>query len=52
MKEKSFADMVIIGTQLAQLAPLVGDIGGGFDGIVSAYAGMNVEGAKLTGLER
>lgn len=52
MKGKSFADMVIIATQLAQLAPIAGDIGGGIDGLVSAYSGMNVDGAKLTHLER
>lgn len=52
MKKASFSDMVIMGTQLAQLAPIAGDIGGGFDGIVSALSGMNVQWAKLDALDR
>lgn len=52
MKKASFSDMVIMGTQLAQLAPIAGDIGGWFDGIVSALSGMNVQWAKLDALDR
>ena len=52
LKGKSLADIIIIVTQLAQLAPLVGDIGGWFDGLVTAYSGMNVEWAKIGTMER
>ncbi len=52
IKGKSLADMVIIATQLAQLAPVVGDIWWGLDGIVTSYTGMNVDWVKIQALDR
>ncbi len=52
IKSASIADMVIMGTQLAQMAPLIGDIGGGFDGLANALGGMNIDGAKISAIER
>lgn len=51
MKKASFAEMVMIGTQLAQLYPVAGDIAGGIDQLVSTYNGRTMDGAKLNGLE-
>ncbi len=52
LKNASFADTVILMTQLTQLTPVIGDIWSWFDGIINAYSGINVDGAKLTTLER
>lgn len=52
LKNASFADTVILITQLTQLTPVIGDIWSWFDGIINAYSGINVDGAKLTTLER
>jgi hypothetical protein len=52
MKEASMADMVIMATQFAQITPIIGDIAGGTFDLGSAITGVNVEGAKLTAIER
>ena len=52
VRSATVSDMVIMGTQLAQMAPIVGDIGGGLDGLVNALSGVNVDGAKINTLER
>lgn len=52
MKSASLADMAIIATQLVQLAPLVGDVSGGIDGIVSSWSGMSIDGKRLDTIER
>jgi hypothetical protein len=52
IRNASLSDMVIMAVQLSQLSPIVGDIGGGLEGIANAYSGTNVNGAMLTGAER
>jgi hypothetical protein len=52
VRSASVGDMVIMGTQLLQMAPIIGDIGGGLDGLVNALSGVNIDGAKINTLER
>jgi hypothetical protein len=52
VRSANVSDMVIMGTQLLQMAPIVGDIGGGLSGLVNALSGVNIEGAKMSALER
>lgn len=52
MKSASLADMAIIATQLVQLAPLVGDVSGGIDGVISSWSGMSIDGKRLDAIER
>ena len=52
MKKANFADMVIMATQLAQIAPIIWDIAWGSLDIGSAITGMSNDGAKLSAVER